>query len=247
MELPANLLHLPPSELGAYRRAFPIQECGEPLCPLPDEFMRPAEHAYLSAGAPYGEISPFLLRRGVIERLYLAQAYLHSQEAGHRLYIVDCYRPIAVQRFMIDLTFNQLAHAEGLNPSTLNESDRVRLHAQVRSIWAEPSEDPKCPPPHSTGGALDLTILDQADRPLDMGSEIDAFPPECIPDHFAHANDPDSKLRHANRSLLLEVMQHAGFVRLPWEWWHFSYGDQWWGLLSAHAGHEITAARYGGV
>ena len=34
------------------------------------------------------------------------------------------------------------------------------------------------------------------------------------------------------RSLLFSVMEQAGFVQHPNEWWHFSYGDQLWAWTS---------------
>ena len=30
----------------------------------------------------------------------------------------------------------------------------------------------------------------------------------------------------------IDVMREAGFQRHPFEWWHFSHGDQLWALMS---------------
>ena len=45
---------------------------------------------------------------------------------------------------------------------------------------------------------------------------------------------------HKRRSLLLSVMNQAGFVQHPNEWWHFSYGDQLWAWVS-----HMSKAHYG--
>ncbi|MFC7580895.1 hypothetical protein ACFQ23_12765 [Schaalia naturae] len=29
-------------------------------------------------------------------------------------------------------------------------------------------------------------------------------------------------------------MEGAGFVNHPAEWWHWSYGDPYWGLITGH-------------
>ncbi|BDR54317.1 hypothetical protein KIMH_04280 [Bombiscardovia apis] len=36
----------------------------------------------------------------------------------------------------------------------------------------------------------------------------------------------------ANRKLLADAMSAAGFVNYPSEWWHWSYGDAYWGFVS---------------
>lgn len=40
------------------------------------------------------------------------------------------------------------------------------------------------------------------------------------------------RLVHGNRRLLYTVMVEAGFTNYPLEWWHYDYGDQFWGHLS---------------
>jgi len=114
----------------------------------------------------------------------------------------------------------------------------------VARFWAEPSLDPATPPPHSTGGAVDLTLADATGQPLAMGGAIDAIGPVSEPDHFAPAAvaDPGSEAAswHRHRIRLGEVMVAAGFARHPNEWWHFSHGDQLWawslGETTAHYG-----------
>ena len=46
----------------------------------------------------------------------------------------------------------------------------------------------------------------------------------------------------ANRELLAQVLRGAGLVNYPTEWWHWSYGDRYWALMTG-----ATAAVYGPV
>jgi len=123
--------------------------------PIPlEHFAVVTPHPYAELGAPYGEHSPYFLRQGVVQKLLQAQAHLQQVQPGWQLQIFDAYRPIPVQQFMVDYTFAQLATAEGLNPTAVDEETRSRLQAQVIEFWAVPSPNPDTPPPHSTGAAV---------------------------------------------------------------------------------------------
>ena len=116
---------------------------------------------------------------------------------------------------------------------------------EVGRFWAKPSSNPLTPPPHSTGAAIDLTLSDITGNPLDLGGEIDFIGAESSPDFYKKDNlgIPCTKhqLFHKRRSLLFSVMEQAGFVQHPNEWWHFSYGDQLWSWLS-NQGNPIYGA-----
>lgn len=203
---------------------IPILECGEPLIEVPLIFPRTCPHAYVALGAPYGDRSPFYLREGVIGRLEQAQAKLDQRHAGWRIKIFDAYRPIPVQQFMVQYAFEQEAQAQNIAPQTLSETEREALMAKVYQFWAAPSLDPATPPPHSTGGALDVTLVNELDQEIDMGSPIDEISDRSYPDYFA---DVEPKVHH-HRQILKQTMTDAGFRQHLNEWWHFSYGDQMW-------------------
>ena len=214
----------------------PITDNGEPLLPLPAQLLRLEPHPYLAVGAPYGSCgSPFRLRQGVIERLLQAQTVLQTTQPGWRLAIFDAWRPLAVQRFMVEHAIAEECHARGLDrehPSA--ELDAVV--AEVGRFWAPPSDDPATPPPHSTGAAVDLTLARADGALVDMGSPIDAIGAVSEPDHYARVTEglPDGPERrqalawHGDRQLLAQAMASAGFAQHPNEWWHFSWGDQLW-------------------
>ncbi|HEY9847656.1 MAG TPA: M15 family metallopeptidase, partial [Candidatus Caenarcaniphilales bacterium] len=153
---------------------LPIHECGESLVAIPkDQFAFQQPHLYQSLGAPYGDASPFWLRESVLKRLIDAQAHLQQRCSNWRIQIFDAYRPVAVQQFMIEHTLAEIAQAQGLNSQHLSASQRQALLEQVYQIWAVPSLDPAMPPPHSTGGAVDVSLVDSAGQVVFMGSPID--------------------------------------------------------------------------
>jgi len=194
-----------------------IKECEEKLVEISKEFAVFTPHPYLHVEAPYGDKSPFYIRKEVLERLHVAQKRLSFLKAGYKLKIFDAYRPIKVQKFMI-------------------EYDTKRYGKEIaQKFWSPIDKNIELnPPPHSTGGALDLTIVDKNKIELDMGTKIDEF----VEATQTNCNSLSSTCR-ANRTLLGEIMSFAGFTQLPTEWWHFSYGDQIWAI------QNNTYAKYG--
>ncbi|MGB3671218.1 MAG: M15 family metallopeptidase [Phormidesmis sp.] len=232
-----------PSLMKPYQQ-IPIRDCGEALLAIPlERFAVVSPHPYQSLSAPYGDRSPYFLREGVLNQLIRAQSMLQSKCPGWRLQIFDAYRPIGVQQFMVDYTFQQLATSEGLQPHSLTELERSRLLDQVLTFWAIPSQDAATPPPHSTGAAIDLALSDSHGNPVDMGSPIDEISPRSYPNHFANRPETSAQSAHHHRRLLAEVMASAGFRQHPSEWWHFSIGDQLWAWQAG----DGAIARYGSV
>lgn len=222
----------------------PIEDCGEVLLPIPLEaFSVVSPHPYEVLGAPYAGRSPYFLREGVLRKLVQAQTALQCRHPGWRLQIFDAYRPIAVQQFMVDYTFAQLAEKEGISIDSMSDEVRSRLHADVLKFWAIPSPNPNTPPPHSTGAAVDLTLADAEGVALDMGSPIDEISLRSHPNYFEGRSELAAQKAHHYRSLLVQIMTGVGFRQHPNEWWHFSAGDQLWAWQVG----EGTSACYGGA
>lgn len=68
---------------------------------------------------------------------------------------------------------------------------------------------------HTRGAAIDLTLVDEDENELDMGTPFDSFQTE------AHHGSAVSKQAQANRYLLLGIMSTAGFDFYKREWWHY--------------------------
>jgi D-alanyl-D-alanine dipeptidase len=81
---------------------------------------------------------------------------------------------------------------------------------------------------HSYGMALDITILDERGRELDMGTGFDDMTDLSHPaleEGFLAAGKLTAQ-QVANRQLLRDAMFQAGFVGINTEWWHFDCGDR---------------------
>jgi len=149
---------------------------------------------------------------------------------------------------MVNYSYNSLVKNLELQEEQLSAQQRQDLWNRVYRIWAAPSLDQKMPPPHSTGGAVDVTIVNQQGVKLDMGGEIDELSERSHPDYYLSDQDGDNQQYHFNRQLLNRAMTNAGFYQHPGEWWHFSLGDQMWAWQ--HNQNNPTAqaiARYGRV
>jgi D-alanyl-D-alanine dipeptidase len=209
-----------------------INECQEPLIEIPlDKFAVETPHPYQKLGAPYGEHSPYFVRESVVKKIIKAQEYLQNQYPGWKIQIFDAYRPVAVQQFMVDFSFSQAVAAKNLVETELSTIQHQEIWEQVYQIWAAPSLDMQTPPPHSTGAAVDITLVDASGKPIDMGSPIDEMSDRSLPDYYLNHSHPQAQIYHANRQILRRAMYKAGFCRNPKEWWHFSYGDQMWAWL----------------
>lgn len=227
---------------------IPIVECGEPLVPIPFEiFAVVSPHPYEQLGAPYGGRSPYYLRQSVLNNLIQAQDYLQRQLPDWRIQIFDAYRPVEVQQFMVDYTFAAVAQTQGLTLDQLSESQRGAIWEQVYQLWAVPSLKASTPPPHSTGAAVDITLVDSTGQTVNMGSAIDELSARSHPDYFAASSNPVQQQYYNHRQLLWEVMRSAGFQRHPVEWWHFSFGDQMWAWLMNQQPGNCIVAKYSRV
>ncbi len=213
----------------------PIQDCGEPLALIDLEGVElVTPHPYEKLGADYQGRSPYVVREGILESLAQAQRALNALKEDYQILVFDAYRPIAVQQFMVDHAFAEILKRDNLSRGQLSGEQIEKIYEEVYGIWAIPSSDPLTPPPHSTGAALDITLLDETGKPLDMGGEIDELSPRSQPNYYQHITpeNPEQaeeyKIYQQRRNLLNHVMEFAGFLRHPGEWWHFSRGDQLW-------------------
>lgn len=227
---------------------IPIVECGEKLVPIPiKQFAFTSPHYYQQVGAPYQHYhfnSPYFLRQTVLEKLLQAQTYLQRLHPTWKIQIFDAYRPIGVQQYMVDYTFQQELKRMQQTTATVVEGDDIQqLWERVYQFWAPPNADPKNPPPHSTGAAVDVTLADNLGSEINMGSPIDELSERSYPNHFAHSPHENEQRFHHLRQLLTQVMHETDFQQHPNEWWHFSWGDQMWAAYQP----EQMIAHYGRV
>ncbi|MGW2719194.1 M15 family metallopeptidase [Streptomyces sp. NPDC001492] len=198
--------------------AVPVAENGEPLVDVREKLLVDDRKHEDSHGAE------ILLRRGVLDRLLAAQDLLPE---GLRLLFVEGYRPPALQRRYFDRYADELRAAHPDWPA-----DRMRAAA---SRYVSPPEIA----PHSAGAAVDLTLVDADGRELDLGTEMNANPEQSDGACYTDAPNITQEAR-AHRALLGGALTAAGLVNYPTEWWHWSYGDRYWALVTG-----APAALYG--
>jgi D-alanyl-D-alanine dipeptidase len=146
----------------------------------------------------YGDLEHCYLQKAVAEKLVAAQKALRKQKDGWSLLLYDCVRPRRVQLRMWNL---------------VKGTEQQRYVAPPRSGSI-----------HNYGAAVDLTIVDAAGQPLDMGTPYDFFGDLAQPQYEAKFLK-EGKLSPAqieNRRLLRQVMRATGFISRLDEWWHFN-------------------------
>jgi len=121
--------------------------------------------------------------------------------------------------------------AEGLLCTAIEIADKLGYRFRIfdafrpsEAQWAlwnhtpdpEFLSDPRRGSPHSRGAAIDLTLMDENDQDLDMGTGFDAFTP------LSHHGNLEINIEaQRNRNLLMGIMTTAGWDFYRNEWWHY--------------------------
>lgn len=176
-----------------------------------------------------------LLRKTVAEMLSLVNDALLQQNL--KLYVKDGYRPIAVQREYWNYFIN-------LARKQLKSDDEQSLISFAKRFCSDPTkfspDDSTTWPLHSTGGAVDLTLMD-----TNTGQELLLEPREedygnMSITHYAEAlpaqqlTDEWQEMRK-NRRILYNTMINQGFTNNPNEWWHYDFGTPMYGAVKGDA------------
>lgn len=199
---------------------YPTKDNGEELIDVIEYFS--ANDASLKYEPPK-EIAEmkqkFLLRKTPAALLLKAAKKLPK---AHRFLVSEGYRPLWYQRQI----FKEIT----------DEMKQQHPSWSKKKLWEEATlyvADPSLTPPHSTGGTLDVTIIDGAGEEIDMGNALNTVGEKS--NTFAEGL---TKNQEENRLLLYNTLEDEGFVNLASEWWHYSYGDQYW-AVAEHEPHAI--------
>jgi len=189
-----------------------IVENNEPLVDL-------AQYPFLCDPAYYrmglGDTPKMYARRAVAEKLVELQNGILT---GYQFKIWDPWRSRNVQRNVYSKFWNEMKNDHP-------DWGEAKLRHEV-AVYVVAPDQPGRIPPHSTGGAIDLTLADKATgHELDMGTGFDHFGLEAHPDYFENS---ENHLIRDNRRLLRNAMLKIGFTQDPDEWWHYDYGNQKW-------------------
>jgi len=140
---------------------------------------------------------------------------------GRRIYIIEGWRAPLIQRRMYAAAWNRFARLYPDRSPTALKRIVNRFTAPVNT---------RVPPPHSTGGAMDITLTDMEGNPLDVRAPYAYRDPKGFA--FAAPDLTDESRR--NRDTLAEAMTATGITNYPAEFWHWSYGDQGWAYRGGH-------------
>lgn len=145
----------------------------------------------------YGSLNRAFLHRIAFEKLTSAAQAIQKIHPHHKLLIYDALRPRSAQR--------------------------VLWKYVVGTAEQKYVADPDKGSVHNYGFAVDLTVIDQNGRPLDMGAAFDDFREISQPDQEAKflASGQLTQKHINNRLLLRNAMTGAGFFSIAHEWWHF--------------------------
>lgn len=181
--------------------------------PGDDEPLVPIEHSqircldiYQRHGFP-GAIGAGYLRVGAYQHLC---AVAEDLPKPFGLAVFDAWRDPVLQQFLYDRCYEDPDMPPG--------------------FVSPPSADPRTPPPHSTGGTVDLTLTWNG-TPLALGTEFDEFTPMAFTDALEGAAGESRRVERELRRILLNAMHRQSFVVLAREWWHFEFGTRLWAAV----------------
>ena len=155
------------------------------------------------------------LRKVVYDRIRAAKAQL---PAHLDFVIYEAYRPRSRQ---IELWKGIWKIIKNSYPHAGDEELALRCNTFVANPYKVGSG-------HQFGCAVDITLFDTRNNcELDMGCAMQAF---C--DTTKTLSPLITKAQAENRRILCDVLHQQGVINYPAEWWHFSYGDRLWAILT---------------
>jgi D-alanyl-D-alanine dipeptidase len=201
-------------------------------------------------GDPLPEVaSAVYVRQGLAERL--ADINLALQQSTEitklmngqvELYIEEGWRARQTQAFLYREVFPRLIHKQ--QPAM----SKAEVMARRDQLIAAPAKEGLSPSPHTTGAAVDITLRYADPEPgyrpkkmVTMSNDTGTTGDTMQLDYYEHQGKlmARDRLAQRNRRIFYWVMRGAllpsgesGLVCNPTEWWHWSYGDQLWGILT---------------
>ncbi|MFA4954531.1 MAG: M15 family metallopeptidase [Patescibacteria group bacterium] len=197
--------------------SIPIKENREPLVDL----------RFFNGKIDIKGAESTLLRESAAHKLLQAMELLPNDFS---IRIFECYRSLSVQRRIYE------EFLEALKKKHADWEENVLIREASKFV-----APPNIEPPHTTGAAVDLTLIRRNGQEIDMGTVLNADPEECGYRCFTSAVDISDEAKK-NRNVLVSALSECGFVNYPTEWWHWSYGDRYWAFMN-----NLPFAIYGSI
>ena len=205
-ELRIDLTEYPPLPHLTEPTAFPpvTRPSSEPLVPLVHPRIEVLANYHLAGWQ--NAVPGAWLRESALHRLAQAASALPKRWG---FCVFDAWRPLDLQAELYHAAYDH----PGLPPGFVSPAD----------------PDPATPPPHLTGGTVDVSLTIDGIA-LGLGAGFDDFTDRARADALENEPGPDRTLRR----MLYWSLQSVGFVVLDCEWWHFEYGTRRWAALTGN-------------
>ncbi len=166
------------------------------------------------------------VRKTIYEKLKQAQAKLPD---GLQFRLYEGYRSLELQQKLFQERYDrlqkenpQLTHQQLFIESTKFVSPVINLDGS------------KNIPPHSTGAAIDVYLIDKNGNVVDMGITLDDTYRDLSGIYCKTDSLAISEKAKTYRKIMGKALEAVGFVNYPTEYWHWSYGDRYWAYQTHH-------------
>lgn len=166
------------------------------------------------------------IRKTVYEKLLQAQSLLPKDL---RFCLYEGYRSLTLQKTLFDNRFqmNRQLYPQWSDEQVFDET--TKMVSPIKN-----KDGSQKTPPHSTGGAIDIYLVNKEGKYVNMG----IHPEDWMKDETGTFSQTDttsiSEESRKYRKIMADALREADFVNYPTEYWHWSYGDQYWAY---HKGH----------
>lgn len=203
--------------------ALPIIENNDPLIDLKNQTIL----AYGPSPEIPNNTDYTKVRETVYEKLLQAQSLLPN---GLKFCLYEGYRSLSLQEKLFKDRYLkvQTLHSDWPQEAIFNET--TKLVSPVVNRDGSPNI-----PPHSTGGAIDIYLMDDKGCPIDMGIQVKDWMDDGDGSLSQTNSQKISQAAQEHRKIMNLVLLAVGFVNYPTEYWHWSYGDRYWAYQNGHS------------
>lgn len=196
--------------------AIPIQENNEPLVDL----VKQKDIAYGPSPIVPDNKDYTKMRKTVYDKLLKAQTTLPD---GLKFCLYEGTRSLKLQQSIFQARYDLLHKASPHKSYEELFTESTKFVSPVINIDGSQNI-----PPHSTGGAIDVYLIDKEGKVVDMGIHLDDTYQDITGVYCKTDSEVISDKAKDYRKTMNKALQDVGFVNYPTEYWHWSYGDRYW-------------------
>jgi D-alanyl-D-alanine dipeptidase len=170
------------------------------------------------------------VRQTVYEKLIKAQSVLPE---GLKLCLYEGYRSLSLQEKLFKSRYLKVQnlHPEWSHDQIFEETTKLVSPVINR-------DGSKNIPPHATGGAIDVYLINETGKLVDMGIQIKDWMEDTDGSLSRTSSSHISAKAQHYRNIMSKALSTIGFINYPTEYWHWSYGDRYWAYQTGRS-HAI--------